>query len=83
MLQKAHRLAVTWLKNAQEIMVWGLALHPYDAELLTVIQGTQGPEKTHRLTQVTIINPNESDRDRAGLFLGAPPTLRTDINPSL
>lgn len=80
-LKEAHDIAVDWMAHAEEIFVWGMALHPYDAELLTVLQASQGPEREIGLKMVTIINPNPSDRNRAGVFLGAPPNRRRDYDP--
>ena len=77
-LKECHKLAVSWLHGAKEIVIWGLALHPYDAELLTVIQSVQAPGRDHPIERVTIINPDVSDRERAGLFLGAPRLPRRD-----
>jgi hypothetical protein len=83
LLQESHRQAINWLQIAKEVVVWGLALHPYDAELLTVIQSAQAPGRTKHIEQVVIINPEKSDRNRSGILLGAPPVSRRDYNPEI
>ncbi len=39
-LTTAHSKALEWLHTAKEVILWGLALHEYDSELLTILYVT-------------------------------------------
>jgi hypothetical protein len=59
-LTAALDTAEFWLARAQTIVVWGLALHPYDAEVCRLLWRfrTSGKHPIH----VIAINPSETDR---------------------
>lgn len=80
-LRNAHGLAMQWLREAEEITVWGLALHPYDAELLTVVQNWARYKPKVTDGCVTIINPNDAHRDRVATVLAALQWTRRDYDP--
>lgn len=44
-IEHAHFLAMGWLDKAEEIIVWGLGIHPYDAELAAVLRSVASRSK--------------------------------------
>jgi hypothetical protein len=39
-VEAAHYAAMSWLENVEEIIIWGLGVHTYDAELSAVLRTT-------------------------------------------
>lgn len=80
-LKAAHELAIDWLAGAEEVMVWGLAVHPYDAELLSVLSSWARSREKRERSSVILVNPNRDHRDRLATVLAAASYLRRDYNP--
>lgn len=59
-LTAALHTADSWLSRAQTIVVWGLALHPYDAEVCRLLWHFR-TSNNHPI-RVVAINPSETDR---------------------
>jgi hypothetical protein len=59
-LTAALHTADSWLAHAQTIIVWGLALHPYDAEVCKLLWHFR--TSSNHLKHVIAINPSEPDR---------------------
>jgi hypothetical protein len=79
-LSNSELRAQFWIAHAKELFVWGLAAHPYDAELINIISifGNVAPKDwTEKLR---IINPDEGARNRIASLLGKTWTDRYDWN---
>ena len=42
---EAHKIAVDWLSEANEVILWGVRLDPYDAEVSSILLATNGKPK--------------------------------------
>lgn len=78
-LRNAHLVAIQWLEDAEQLVVWGLKGNVYDAELLSTIMASHIDQK--RKNKVYIINPNKRDRDTISSLLRVSKPVRKDINP--
>lgn len=70
-----HMEALGWLINAKKIILWGVAMNGYDAELISLIP------KDDREREVVIINPDSRSRDVAGTLLCNNAQQRVDYDP--
>jgi hypothetical protein len=78
-LRNAHRVAIQWLEEAEQLVIWGLKGNVYDAELLSTVVSSH--VQNYPKAKVYIINPNSVDRDTiASLFRISSP-VRIDIDP--
>lgn len=76
-LMNAFFTAQRWIKLAKEVVFWGIAANPYDAELIALISSC-GAEKNKK---VTIINPNEDHRHVIASLINLGHDNRIDYNP--
>jgi hypothetical protein len=79
-LRDTHQLAISWLENAEHLIVWGTALHPYDAEWASLI-GISQHDGIPAKKRVTIINPSKTDRDKIAAHLRVTYPVRQDVDP--
>ena len=70
-----HHVASRWLQNAKQIVMWGVALNPYDAEFISLIP------KDDRERSLVVINPDARARDVTGTLLTGRPRNRIDFDP--
>jgi hypothetical protein len=57
-LQAALQTAGFWLSSAHKIVLWGLALHPYDAEVCLVLSRLKN--QLAETKEVIVINPDKN-----------------------
>lgn len=69
-LTAALQTAGFWLENAETICVWGLAFHPYDAEVCQL--AWNAGRNARKAKTITVINPSEADRAMCKFLLSAP-----------
>ena len=60
-LSAALVTAGSWLRNAQTIIVWGHAFHPYDSEVCSLAWEVSRTAKKSK--NLIVINPSEQDRE--------------------
>jgi hypothetical protein len=77
-LAHMHDLVSDQLKSARRVVIWGAAMHTYDAELLAQV-GTHINEDEIR--EIVVINTDQSVRGRVICITGAPPDKVQWINP--
>lgn len=69
-LPAALQAAESWLEGASTIVVWGLALHPYDSEICQLAWDVAGNFKDEK--QLIVINPSERDREVCKFLFSSP-----------
>ena len=75
-LRTRHRDAIEWMQAAEELIIWGVAFHPYDAELTSVT--ILARHEISNKKRVILINKRKEDRDIAAALLRVPDELRID-----
>lgn len=80
-LVEAHREARKWFDEAEELVVYGVAFNPYDAELIYTADAWRKRKRKGSDKRVTFINPNKRHRDIGASLLEVLPLHRLDINP--
>lgn len=68
----------SWLRHAEIIVIWGLALHPYDAEVCDLIQGISPDENF--VKKILVINPDKNAFDIAKTLLNSSFQLEHILN---
>ena len=69
-LTAALQTAGFWLSEAETVCVWGVASHPYDAEVCQLAWDTG--RNARKTKTITIINPSETDRAMCKFLFSAP-----------
>jgi hypothetical protein len=79
-LLNAEYKAAYWIAHAKELFVWGLAAHPYDAELINTLEifGNVVPKDWKE--KLRIINPDAQARHRIASLLRKSWTDRYDLD---
>ena len=67
-LTSAHKVAISWLEAAREVVVWGLAFNPSDAEISTVLNAV-AKSRTVEYERLVVINPDPRNRLIAAAIL--------------
>ncbi|MBN8555425.1 MAG: hypothetical protein J0L93_08275 [Deltaproteobacteria bacterium] len=68
-LRAVHHQAICWVEKCEHLIVWGSALHTYDAELASILMNAVSTQSKKNNPHLTIINPDAEARNRAaGLF---------------
>jgi len=79
-LTSAHGTALRWLRTAREVILWGLALHEYDSELMTILYVTADQRDHDHMEpyQLKVIDISEDVVRRACAILRVPyaPNIR-------
>lgn len=75
-LREAETLAFQWIEFARELVIYGVAMNPYDAELFQVLRRWNSmAAKGYKQTRIngrrnlTVINPNRQHADSAARLL--------------
>lgn len=70
-LEQAHREAVRWFEAARELVIWGVGLNAYDAELLAVLRAAYGGGvKVSPLEKIIVINTGSERIDLVAHITG-------------
>ena len=75
---KMHRTCINWIQNASEIVIWGLCLNPYDAELTSIIFQSA---LTKTNVKMKVINTSKEVAEKTRILFNISRENFTLINP--
>ena len=75
---RMHRTYIDWIQSASEIIVWGLGLNPYDAELTSIVYQAA---LTKRDVKMTVINTSRYIAEKTRILFNISNSNFTMINP--